>query len=81
MKVDPNRYGNAAYHEATGIYTRAKNPDGKWDSVDIAELDEPSLTEFLTGRGGDNLWAENVVRIMLGWPTRTDSGERRAHSG
>lgn len=60
--VDPNRENFAE----TGIYIRAKWPDGKWDSVDISVLDKESLTEWLRSRGGDNPWAECVVRILLG---------------
>lgn len=50
----------------TGIYIRAKYPAGGWGSVDIAHLDRVSLHRFLRGRGGENLWAENVVMTLLG---------------
>lgn len=69
-KVSTDRFQNAAYSDATGIYVRAQDSDGNWHSVDIAELDEPSLTEFLLSRGGSNPWAENVVRLLLGWPQK-----------
>jgi hypothetical protein len=51
--------------DATGIYVRALR-DGRWDSVDIAELDLASLRAFLRSRGGDNLWAEALVYSLLG---------------
>lgn len=51
---------------STGIFVRAQNSDGKWDSVDIACLDAKSLLEWLRSRGGNNPWAENVVGILLG---------------
>ena len=57
----PEREG----HEATGLYVRAKRGD-RWVSVDICELDGPSLLAWLRSRGGDNPWAEDVVGIILG---------------
>jgi len=62
--VDPSR---AIYSSATGIYVRAKRGE-KWDSVDIAELNTPSLFAFLRSRGGSNPWAENTVATMLDHP-------------
>jgi hypothetical protein len=64
---DTNRWDKYD-HEAcpeTGIFVRAKNPDGKWRSVDIALLDKVSLLVWLKSRGGDNPWAEDVVGILL----------------
>lgn len=63
LTVDPEREG--ALHEATGIYVRAKHHE-RWGNYDIAELDAASLTAFLRSRGGENEWAEDCVRIMLG---------------
>lgn len=62
MKVEESR---TKYHGSTGVFVRAEF-NGKWGSFDIAELDKPSLHAFLKSRGGDNLWAENVVEILLG---------------
>ncbi len=62
LKVDPSRVGIGQ----TGIYVRALNAEGRWDSVDIAELDKASLLDFLKSRGGDNPWAESTVLILLG---------------
>jgi hypothetical protein len=70
MKLDPSR---SEIDYVTGIYVRAQDDEGRWHSADVARLDEPSLTEWLRSRGGENLWAENVVRILLGWPTRAAS--------
>lgn len=62
MKIDVNR---KKYADATGIYVRVKNEDGKFDSRDIAELDKESLKEFMRSRGGENEWAESIVYILL----------------
>ena len=51
---------------STGIFIRAKNPDGKYESLDINVLDKESLLSWLRSRGGNNEWAENVVGILLG---------------
>lgn len=63
LQVDPERWHNYA---DTGIYVRAQLPDGTWDSVDIIELTKDSLTQWLRSRGGENVWAENVVYLLLG---------------
>ncbi len=49
----------------TGIYVRAKL-DGKFGSYDISQLDAESLLIWLRSRGGENVWAENTVCILLG---------------
>jgi hypothetical protein len=64
LLIDPARHD--ALHGITGIYVRAKDPDGRWGSFDIAELDRPSLDVWLRSRGGENEWAESVVAILLG---------------
>ena len=51
----------------TGIFVRAKFPNGKWDTADISWLTKESLTEWLRSRGGENEWAEQVVYILLGY--------------
>ena len=53
-------------HPGTGIYVRAKNPDGNWVDSDISELDKASLHTWLRSRGGENEWAESVVFMLLG---------------
>ena len=50
----------------TGIYVRAKFPEGGWGNVDIRDLDAESLLRWLRSRGGNNQLAENVVGILLG---------------
>jgi len=55
MKADPKRKDLA---NATGIYVRALR-DGKWDSVDIAELDKLSLEEWLK-----DLSKEELIRVI-----------------
>ncbi|MGF6641808.1 hypothetical protein [Paraburkholderia sp. MM6662-R1] len=52
----------------TGIYVRATF-DGKRGNYDIAELDRDSLHCWLRSRGGENLFAENVVLLLLGHPS------------
>jgi hypothetical protein len=64
LLVDEARANHFKYVK-TGIFVRAEFPDGSWDSVDIFWLTKESLTEWLKSRGGDNLWAEQVVYILL----------------
>jgi len=64
-QIDENRIDEK--YEITGIYIRAIDPSGNWNSVDIAQLDKQSLHAFLRSRGGENLWAENIVGILLGY--------------
>jgi len=59
--VDPAR--RRLYH--TGILVRAKDGD-RWAAADICDLDRASLHAWLRSRGGANLWAENVVLMLLG---------------
>lgn len=63
--VNRTRAINEDLREATGIYVRAKC-NGKWGSYDIATLEKESLFQWLRSRGGENVWAENVVGILLG---------------
>ena len=63
LKIDPDRRLQPV---ETGIYVRAQHPSGAWQSVDIFDLDKPSLLAWLRSRGGDNPWAEDVVGILLG---------------
>lgn len=63
LRVDPAREG----WDETGILVRAKLGE-TWVNADIAVLDTDSLNRFLRSRGGENAWAEGVVRIMLGHP-------------
>lgn len=72
LQVDKSR---THLHEMTGIYVRAKHDD-KWGSYDIAELDKNSLHTFLRSRGGNNIWAENVVAILLGHGHFKENEER-----
>jgi hypothetical protein len=50
----------------TGIFVRAKDQGGKYQSVDIALLDAVSLLAWLRSRGGQNFWAENTLGRLLG---------------
>jgi hypothetical protein len=62
LVADPER-GNLA--DATGIFCRALR-DGRWTTVDIAELDRASLIEFVTSRGPVSNWARDITLILLG---------------
>jgi len=72
MNVDPKRWqmviDNPEIRDGyeTGIVVRAKLPNGKIDSVDIAFLDKDSLLKWLRSRGGQNEFAEEVVLVLLG---------------
>lgn len=74
LRVDPKRDFNGGDQNetgdanATGIYVRAKR-DGKWDSVDIAELDRESLDYLLKEHG--LIWTSGVVAILLNHPQRS----------
>jgi hypothetical protein len=65
LRVDNERYENLIdpIYE-TGIFVRALLNE-KWESVDIVFLDKDSLLFWLKSRGGDNMWAENCVGILL----------------
>lgn len=63
LRVDPNR----VQLPMTGIPVRAKY-EGLWTTVDIVALDVRSLNAWLRSRGGENPWAESVVRVLLGHP-------------
>jgi hypothetical protein len=64
LTIDPSRHG---VMPETGIFIRAKTDAGRWVTCDISELDKSSLLSWLRSRGGDNVWAENVVGILLGF--------------
>lgn len=65
MKIDPDRLLQEG-EQATGIYIRAQGADGRYDAFDIVELDKASLLTWLRSRGGDNIWAENVIGLIMG---------------
>lgn len=62
-RVDPNYDQRGA---VTRIFLRARTDAGHWVSCDIGELDRDSLHRWLRSRGGKNLYAENVVLVLLG---------------
>lgn len=64
--TDPKRIGGV-YQEMTLIQVRARGPKG-FDVFDIAELSRNSLLDWLRQHGGANVWAENVVLVLLGHP-------------
>lgn len=65
LKVDPDRGSiNRDLHGSTGIFIRARGLDGNYGSYDIAELDRPSLVEWVKGR--DRLWLEHLVLTLMG---------------
>jgi hypothetical protein len=64
LMVDPTRMDRIG----TGVYVRARAPDGTPGSWDIMQLDAASLKRWLRSRGGENDWAEGVVALLLGHP-------------
>jgi len=66
MKIDPERWKGDTDEAVTGIFVRAQDPDGNWQSADIWCLEPESLLEWLRSRGGENPYAENVVGVLLG---------------
>jgi hypothetical protein len=62
LVVDADRL---KYDDLTKIYVRAKDPDGKYGTFDIATLTKASLKEWLLSRN-DALWQANVVAVILG---------------
>lgn len=67
LQIDPERW-HLADVNPTGIPVRAQRSDGSWTTTDIVALDAASLLVWLRSRGGENSWAEDVVRILLGHP-------------
>lgn len=65
LQVAPDRT-DTEDGDKTGIYVRAKLPDGRWVPADIYQLDRLSLHRWLRSRGGKNLWAENCVLSLMG---------------
>lgn len=77
MSDEPAYRVDIARHDigVTGIYVRAVNVAGMWNSVDIAELERDSLHRWLRSRGGVNLFAENCVLVLLGHPAVSEAGK------
>ena len=71
LAVDKIRLEND-YSFHTGVFVRAKFPNGKWDSVDVSLLTKESLLEWLRSRGGNNPYAENFVGILLNYGQLTE---------
>jgi hypothetical protein len=65
--INPERWADKEEVVYTGIYVRALSPEGKYESVDIYQLDKASLLNWLRSRGGKNEWAENCVGVLLGY--------------
>ena len=52
-----------------GIYVRAWWPDDtQIAAVDISQLNTVSLIAWLRSRGGENVWAERTVAMLVGHP-------------
>jgi len=62
LNVDPTRIGEV--WELTGVYIRAKGPDGRWGSFDIVQLDRESLRAFLEEK--PKKWSVDLVGILCG---------------
>jgi hypothetical protein len=72
LKIDPERV-KEGFRE-TGIFVRAQNEDGKLATTDIIDLDAKSLLEWLRSRGGENVFAEETVGILLGHGSALHAG-------
>lgn len=65
--ADPIRWSREGRQVTTGIYVRARTPDGKEDAVDISMLSRGSLIQWLLSRGEDNIsWPISTILVMLG---------------
>jgi hypothetical protein len=65
LHIDPGRASTEG-GPRTGIFVRAKDQSGKYQTVDIALLDSVSLLAWLRSRGGRNFFAENTLGRLLG---------------
>ena len=66
LHVDHLRLDSFKEDYETAIFVRAVYPGGKVDNADIWLLDRKSFFVWLRSRGGDNLWAENVLMLVFG---------------
>lgn len=71
--VDPTRYSDTV--EPTGICVRAAL-NGKWGNFDIFHLTATSLRDWLRSRGGLNVWAEETIFILFGFPVIDGTNSR-----
>jgi len=51
-------------YELTGIYIRAKKPDGSWDNADLLQLERESVINWTNSRENG---AIDALLIMLGY--------------
>lgn len=70
LKQDRKRVELVDAGMSTGIFVRAKAPDGKWVSADIATLDRDSLMNWLRSGGSHDL-AERTVALLLQHPPQS----------
>ena len=63
LTVDSDR----AHLPEAGIFVRALDADGHWDSVDIAHISRDSLIDWLRSRDSIE-WPINVVMTILAHP-------------
>jgi hypothetical protein len=68
LRVDREREARAAAGKLpkTNVYVAARRWDGEFVKADIIELDKASLLHWLRSRGGENVFAENLVLLLLG---------------
>lgn len=68
--VDSDRLENfeAENFAGTGVFVRAKCPDGNYRQVDVTLLTKASLTSWLRSRNGANTWMENFIFCLLDHP-------------
>ena len=67
LQADPKR----SDVPETGIYVRALNVEGKWDSIDISRLTADSLRHWLSSKPD---LAEKVLLRLLGYEWTEEKG-------
>jgi hypothetical protein len=69
LKINPERFGNQELDDVTGIFIRAFHPDGKWENVDLCQLDRKSIIEWTNSRKNGAL---NALLFILGYEQVVD---------
>jgi hypothetical protein len=67
LQADPKR----ADFPETGVYVRAMNVEGKWDSIDISRLKADSLRHWLASKPD---LAEKVLLTLLHYEWTEEKG-------
>lgn len=65
LMIHPDRVG-PNYREVTGVYVRAKTPDGRWVNADVIQLTKEPLLRWMAEREPDT--PTQLVLILMGHP-------------